>query len=364
MAVKRRSARKKAPVFSPRMREWIRAFIIALGLILIVKWFVFDLRSVADSSMEMTLMQGDVVVVNKYQYGARMPMRIFPQSWINILFSTDSLPPVKQLPYWRFPGNRAPELNDLVLINIPAPHEIAIDRRTEKVKRLVALPGDELTLAEGKLTVNGAIQPQPAGLQWGFVLETVRGVDIEELMSRYDWKEGRRYSGRDRYIFSFTHEMADSVRKMPEVRSLTRYKPQNDRDFESPFGATGQQWRPDQFGPLKIPYKGFTFRTTQRELLEQYFFLILYHERESARVINDSLFIDDEFRPAYTFRNNYYFVLGDNRHNTFDSRLYGLVPENHLIARVSMVLLSFDKEGQWLSRFRKDRFFRVMKEEW
>jgi signal peptidase I len=295
-------------------------------------------------------------LVNKHYYGARMPLRIVPQSWVNLFFSTDTLPPIKQLPYWRIPGNGFPDYNHLVMLNIPAPHQKAIDKRSRTIKRLVAAPGDEVRILDAEIWVNDKLLNYPTTLQWNYLVETRTGTDIEEFLKLYEIREGAKARGRNRFIFPFTTKMADSIANLPSVRRISKHIVQEDEDFNTPFGTPGQYWTSDNFGPVIIPYKGFSIRLDEGSP-DLYLYHILYHERQSITIRCDSVFLNGVYASSYTFKNDYYFFLGDNRHNTFDSRLWGMVPANHIIGRVSRVLFSFDKEAGWLKKVRWNRFF-------
>ncbi|TVQ14152.1 MAG: signal peptidase I [Bacteroidetes bacterium] len=359
MALSSGRKKKKAPYLQPGIREWLKAFLIAFFILIILRFFVFDFKSLSDSSMEKSLLQGDILLINKYNYGTRMPMRIIPQSWVNRFFSTDSLPPVRHLPYWRLPGNQPPDYNDMVYLNIPAPHTIAIDKRTRTIKRIVALPGDVLQMKDAVLFINGKPHDNPPELQFNYLIEFRRNDDVEAFFERYTVKEGTRVKGRNQFVFPFTVKMADSIAAAGDVRRIQKFASATEDDFFSPFGAGARNWTQDNFGPLTIPYREYSVLLNTRTL-DEWRYLLIYHERVDIEVKNDSVFVDGKYAESYTFAYDYYFLLGDNRHNTSDSRLWGLVPESHIIGRASSVFLSFDKNAGLLNKFRWKRFFRSL----
>ncbi len=359
MAGSPRSKKKKTPLLLPGIREWLKAFLIAFFILVLLRFFVFDLKSLSDNSMEKTLLQGDILLVNKYNYGTRMPMRILPQRWVNRFFSTDSLPPVKHLPYWRLPGNQPPDYNDMAYLNIPAPHPAAIDQRTRTVKRIVGLPGDILEMRDAVLYINGKPHDNPSELMFHYLIEIGRNDNIEDFLDRFGIQEGTRHKQSNQFVFPMTVKMADSIATTGDVRRIQRFPATVEKDFESPFGKRALQWTQDNFGPITLPYKGYSVSLTTRNL-DEWLYPLIYHERVNVDMRNDSVFIDGKFTRDYIFTYDYYFLLGDNRHNTSDSRLWGMVPETHMIGRATSVFLSFDKNAGLINKFRWSRFFRTL----
>lgn len=361
MVKRSKSRKKKTGALSGSIRDWAKAFLVALGLWLLVRFFIFDLHSVSHSSMEQTLLPGDVVLVNKFHYGARMPLRIMPQSWVNLLFSTDSVPPVRHLPYWRFPASRSWQPGDLVVVNIPAPYDRPIDRRRKIVSRLVALPGDEVQLMEKQLKVNGQIVPDPPGVQWNYLVELSENTTLEDFLNTYPVHEGAKKKRDHRFVFPLTHAMADSVKKTGLVKGVRPYDRSDAGEFVPVYGEQASRWTSGQFGPVQLPAKGQTVGLTP-DMVHAYEYILTYHERKQVQVRNDSVFLNGQWAENYTFGQNYYFFLGDNRHNTSDSRFWGPVPETHITGRAVSVVFSYDKSAGFFHKFRWGRFFRSIPE--
>ncbi len=359
MAVSSGKKKKKKSNLLSGIKEWLKAFLIAFVILVLVRFFVFDLISLTDSGMEKSLLQGDILLVNKYNYGTRMPLRIVPQNWVNKFFSTHTLPLVRHLPYWRIPGNQPPDYNDMACINIPAPHDVAIDKRTRTVKRIVALPGDILEMKDATLYVNGKPHTNPSALQFNYLIELDRNENVEDFLSDYSIKEGTRVKGRNQFVFPFTMQMADSIANGGDVQKIQKVSPGREKEFVSPFGKKANTWTLDHFGPVTLPYRGYTLPLSTRNL-DEWLYHLLYHERVSVAVTNDSVFVEGEFTRDYTFKYDYYFLMGDNRHNTSDSRLWGLVPESHLLGRATSVFISFDKNAGLIDKLRWKRFFRSL----
>jgi len=356
MVKQRRRKPGKSSRKTSHTREWILAFAIALGVLIITRFFIFDIRSYSESGMEKGLLPGDILLVNKSTYGARLPMRLFPQSWGNLFSGADTLKPITQLPYRRFLPINNPGYNELVMLNIPAPHSQAIDKRTKVVKRLVGLPGDRIEIKRGEVWIGDRKLNEPETIQWNYEIELKRGFDIDSFIGAFEISEGTRLRGQQTYLFSFTQDEAQSLRQNENVRAIRRVSPANEPGFKSPFGKSALQWNADKMGPVTIPYKGFTVNFSEYPP-DLYLYHILYHERENIEVRGDKVLMKGQPIENYTFKNDYYFFLGDNRHNTSDSRLWGMVPENHIIGKVSRVLFSYQKEGNFFNKLRKGRFF-------
>ncbi|MBW6480191.1 MAG: signal peptidase I [Bacteroidales bacterium] len=356
MPVKRRRKRKQVFRLKPHWKEWLKAVLIAVLTIILFRFFVFDLVSLSGSSMEGSLLSGDIMVVKKYNFGTRLPLRIVPQNWVNLFFSTDTLPPVKQFPYLRLPGNRKIQHYDLIFFNTPAFHQTPIDERTPRAKRVAALPGDTLVIRNSKIYINGKPQTPPENIQFNYWVDTRRDIIDDDFLKEFGINEITKMRGHNRFSFPLSPEMVDSVKKFPGILRVRKDQPELITP-DNPFGKQADLWTSDEFGPVVIPRKGMTIHLDSANL-DLYFQPILYHERQNIRVSNDSVFINGKFMNEYTFRMNYFFVLGDNRHNTSDSRNWGLVPENHIIGRVSGIFLSFDKNDGLIGRLRWNRIFK------
>ncbi|GEM_PF-1083753 len=353
-AKKRRKKRTSLPLWAAT-KDWLKAFFLALGLLIFLRFFLFDLHSYSGSSMEQTILPGDVLWVNKVRYGPRMPLRLIPQSWVNLLLTTDSLTPARQLPYWRIRGNEYPRINDLVLLNAPAPHHVPIDRRSRKIKRVVGLPGNKIELKDANVFINEEPVENVSNLKWYYLLELQRSVNQQQWIEEQALANVVRQAGHNRFVVNTTRKMSDSLAGLDQVVSVSKLKAHNPDDLNPPFGTIAKDWGPDDYGPLYIPHKGYTIELDS-SVVDFYGYHIRYHERNHLRVSNDSVFVDGDYAASYTFRNNYYFVLGDNRHNTSDSRMWGLVPESHMVGRVSRVFVSFDKSAGLFKKIRWSRW--------
>lgn len=343
------------------LKEWIRAFLVALVLLVLFRFFVLDIISISDSSMQSTFLAGDVLLVNKYNYGARMPLRIVPQFVVNAFFTTDSLPLVRQLPYWRFASNRKFLRHDLILFNTPVQHFRPIDQRPKQIRRLVALPGEQLEIHRSNVFVNGKNLDEPSTIQKNYEVTVKDPEQIESLIRLFGIREGRRIKKTNRFVFSFTQSEADSLVDFEDIRRIKPYRADDSDGLPVVMGKRSEKWTLDDFGPVVVPFKGMKIELDSKNP-DRYLYHLLHHERRKFIFRNDSVFLEGEHVEEYEFTMDYYFVLGDNRHNTSDSRMWGFVPENHITGRISAIVFSFHKMAKLKGKIRWSRWFRSVEE--
>jgi signal peptidase I len=249
---------------------------------LFIHLFMFQVMHIDSASMRNTLYEGDNIVVNKMAYGARIP--ITP---LSLPFSgSDAFVDWIKLPYMRFFGYSHIVRNDVMVFNLPTDDKVPVDERELYVKRCVALPGDVFEMDSGRILINDELLQEKINLPNGF-----------------------RVSSKKAYNPNF-------------FPNNSRFK-----------------WNLDYFGPLTIPKKGDSVGLNINNI-DLYSKIISVYEGNTLEIKKDDIYINGKKVATYTFKMNYYFVLGDNRHNSIDSRYWGFVPEDHIIGRVSMVLYS------------------------
>lgn len=235
-----------------------------------------------------------------------------------------------------------------------------VDRRENYVKRCVALPGDTLTLRHNKMYINGHEVVEHAGVQHLFHVITDGNNLSPEFFKNYgisddDRREG---GGAPHYLLPFTDEKSASLAKVRSVVRVQMDEQQPDSMGFSVFPySPDYPWSRDNFGPLWIPKKGATVALDIHNLV-LYEAIITSYEGNRLDVKEGQIFINNQPATSYTFKMDYYFMMGDNRHKSADSRYWGFVPEDHVVGKPLLVWLSLDKDKSFPMSIRWNRFFK------
>lgn len=343
------------------LREWIEAFITALVIVLLFRLFVVEAFTIPTSSMEKTIQVGDFIMVSKIHYGARFPITplSFPFSHQKIPF-TENTPAYSkkiQLPYFRLPGFSEIKRNDIIVFNYPLENEIPIDHRTHFVKRCVALPGDTLIIYEKHVIVNKDTLPTPPLAEFNYHVKTDTSGISEEIFDELEIYDGGAVSNKGDYRIALSKDMAEKLKQKDNIIDVIEFteKKENHYDYLFPY-SDSIRWNTDYYGPIYIPKKGDTIVLSLSNL-PFYRKIISDFEKNDLEIINDSIFINNRWAETYIIQKNYYFVMGDNRHYSSDSRFWGFVPEDHIVGKAWFVLFSVNKNKNGLSKIRWNRFF-------
>jgi signal peptidase I len=382
--------------------EWVDAIIFAVIAATFIRLFFIEAYTIPTSSMEKSLLVGDYLFVSKVAYGPKMPNTpvSFPFVHHTMPFSktTKSYSEVIKNPYRRLAGLGEIKRNDVVVFNFPEGDTVAlniqdqsyyqnvrfmgrnaiwnnprrfgkiiyrpVDKRENYIKRCVGISGDEIKIVDGQLFVNGDKQNVYDGVQYNYIV-TTNGTSINpKALSRIGVSNDDMryaYDGKAIYNLPLTDEMAKEIKKFKNVISVQRQisaKGQAD-PFVFPF-SKHYRWNVDNFGPLRIPRAGETVALTTSNL-PIYERIIDVYEENDLKVEGDKILINGKEAKSYTFKMNYYWMMGDNRHNSADSRMWGFVPEDHVVGKAVFLWLSLDKDKSLFEKIRFNRLFRVIK---
>ncbi len=354
-----------------QLREWGDAILFAGVSALIIRTFFIEAFMIPTSSMERTLMAGDFLFVSKYHYGARMPMVPLSIPFIHNKiklgnFVAPSYLDFLELPYWRLPGLEQVERNDIVVFNYPA-HDIddlgdgaglvePISMKENYIKRCLAVPGDTLRILNQQIFINGKEGYNPPLMQYQYQVETdgtgFSSNELNELGFRKYYGDQFRDKNpnyvnisRGQYWFWMPDSIAKTIRGMSNVKKVdTMYTLAGNHDSRTyPTRGTTHNWNIDNYGPILIPGEGMTVPLNTKNLA-LYWRIIEDYEGHELKVGDNKVLIDGQEATEYTFEMNYYWMMGDNRHNSQDSRIWGFVPENHVVGKPLFVFFSYESD--------------------
>jgi len=371
--------------------EWVNAIVFATVVASLIHIFFFQMYVIPSSSMEKTLLVGDYLYVSKVTYGPKMPNTpvAFPfvHHTMPMSQTKKSFSEIIKLPYQRLKGLRDIKRNDVVVFNFPAGDTVLlenqavtyydilreyqealgkeegrkrlyqdytviarpVDKRENYIKRCVGVPGDTLQVIDTELFVNGEPQPACEERQHIYFVKTSAPLS-DYAFANLDITE---YSGTAPYYYVATTERgAEQLRRYKSVESVERYNNTEPSLDAFPHHAD-YAWTQDNFGPLWVPQKGTTIELSFKNL-PLYERIIDQYEGHDLRVEGDKIYIDGEEASTYTFAMNYYFMMGDNRHNSADSRYWGFVPEDHIVGKALFIAFSKGENGiRWNRLFNK-----------
>ena len=397
---------------------WIDDIFFALVAVTFINLFIFQNYQIPSSSLEKSLLVGDYLFVSKLSYGPRVPNTplSFPlvQNTLPIL-NCKSYFDWPEWGYKRVKGLGEVQRNDIVVFNFPAGDTIAtlvqnpdyytsiamygreairmnkqafgdiiyrpVDKRENYVKRCIGMPGDSLSVRDNQVYINGKEAVNPKNMQLNYFVETEAPFTEKMFrkwgISRDDYMPfGQSSMVTDErtlaflgftpnangtynmvYHFPMTEEVLEQVKKVPTVKKVvvepdvlagTMYYPV---DYDN-------GWSRDNYGPIWIPKRGATIELTP-ENLALYSRCIKNYENNVLEQKEGITYINGEKATTYTFKYDYYWMMGDNRHNSADSRSWGFVPEDHVVGKPIMIWLSLDKDRSWFDgKIRWSRLFR------
>lgn len=281
-----------------------------------------------------SLFEGDFVVINKMAYGARLPMTPLALKINGSKKYVDWI----QLPYIRLFGYSDIKRNDVIAFNYALLPEEPTDMQEEFVKRCVALPGDTFKMKDGLVYANSTLVKNSTVYNV-YKVTSKQALDTV-LLKKADIFPDKLSDDAKSGMLLMNERAADSLSKLSYISSVVM-----DRFAEEYYNPTAYPhfaqypWNYDHFGPLWIPAKGDSILLNKSSLV-LYQQCIENYEHESVVLKDSVVFISGKALTYYTFKLNYYFVIGDNRHNSIDSRTFGLIPEDHIIGKASVILYS------------------------
>ncbi len=345
-------------------REWFDAIVFAVIAATIIRTFLIEAYTIPTPSMEKSLLVGDFLFVSKVSYGARTPMTplSFPLAHNTLpLVGGKSYLEWLKLGYFRLPGFGHVQRGDCVVFNWPAENEgRPTDKKENYIKRCIAIAGDSITIRDQQVYINGKLQPLPPKSQTSYHVVTDGSGFSLQALQRLGVTDIEPISPVE-FNMHMTLEAAAEMKNFGNVRLIeaNHVPAANFQDFIFPFDSK-LGWNVDNFGPLYIPKKGVTVALNEQSL-PFYQKAIGDYEHNQLEVRNGKIFINGVESDKYTFKMDYYFMMGDNRHNSQDSRFWGYVPEDHVVGKAVFIWMSWDTNGSFLNKIRWGRLFNRIK---
>ena len=381
------------PYKKSAVREWVEAVVFAVFAAAFIRMFLIEAYVIPTPSMEGSLMVGDFLFVSKAHYGIRMPQTI---AMIPLLHNRipviggESYLDKPSLEYCRLPALESIDHNDPVVFNFPAGDSVyvfpdrtwtvedlrygaireanpgyealiragkkklitrPVDKEDHYIKRCIGLPGDSLQVRNRQVYINGQAAQNPAHIQFLYQVTAPDGLNGKALerigLSPGDVIKSRDLPANMWLLFLSNQEKeaimsADTSVRVDYVdfslfdRNPLKLFPHDPKHFSG--------WTNDNYGPVYIPKKGATVQISP-ENIALYSRIIHNYEGNDLEVKNGKVYINGQESTSYTFKMNYYWMMGDNRHNSEDSRVWGFVPEDHIVGKPLFIWFSI-KEGK------------------
>jgi signal peptidase I len=365
------------------LREWWDAVLFAVVAATLIRWLIMEAYTIPTPSMENSMLVGDFLFVSKFHYGTRTPRTPIqiPLTHQKIWFTNiPSYADWIQLPTYRLPGFTHVKRNDVVVFNVPGIAEnnypstnqatwidYPVDLKTNYIKRCVAVSGDVLEIKDRQLIINGEAQVNPPQMQLSYLVtakDEINERNLENLdLDPDDYTfMGRPEANKAVYQMFLTQEKVDKLKALPYVISVSEdYRTDEGPDMRIFPGAKYGAWNGDTYGPLVIPKEGMKIAINDSTLYTYGKVIEKYDLNKDVKIEGSKLFIGGKEITEYTFNQNYYFMMGDNRHNSLDSRYWGFVPEDHIVGKGFFIWLSIDKHGSFFNKIRWSRFFKLIR---
>ena len=386
-----RKLEHKNPYTKSQPREWVEAIVFAVFAAAFIRMFLIEAYTIPTTSMEGSLLAGDFLFVSKAHYGIRTPKTVAMVPLLHNMLpviGSESYLTSPNLPFYRLPAIEEIDPMDPVVFNYPEGDSVyvtpgrtwsvydlrreprieqnykatryglrvrPIDKKDHYIKRCVGVPGDSIKIIDRQLYRNGSPAANPEHLQFRYKVTAPDGISqtkMDEWGVHFSPSESR-WDGNQGFLF-LDEETLNKIKAIsPNITAEPMSYP-NDNLFPHDK-RINQGWTVDNFGPIWIPKKGATVKITP-ETIAPYRRIIHVYENNNLEIKGGKIYINGTETDEYTFQQNYYWMMGDNRHNSEDSRVWGYVPFDHVVGKPLFIWFS-TKNGSMSKGINWDRIF-------
>jgi len=385
-------------------REWFESIVFAVFAAAFIRMFLIEAYVIPTPSMEGSLNVGDFLFVSKAHYGIRTPMTV---AMVPLLHNTlpivgsESYLTKPNLPYNRLPAIEKVEQGKPFVFNWPVgdsvyvtskrsytvaqvsqepgylkdDRELAkkvkqkdfvvrpVDKKDHYIKRCVAGPGDSIKIVNKQIFINGVAQKNPKHLQYLYTITLPQGVSVSnKKLDEWGIDFGDKVGGGTMFnggrgSFFLDDEQVEKLKSLHVDVDILPYESPVNSAGMFPFDPTiNSSWSSDNYGPVWVPKAGATTSLTLQNL-PFYRRVIAVYENNTLEVKGQDIYINGQIADSYTFKQDYYWAMGDNRHNSEDSRMWGYVPFDHVVGKPLFIFFS-TKEGSMRNGINWDRIFK------
>ena len=368
---------KKKSIF----RQWADAAVFAVIVATLFRTFIAEAYAIPSGSMEGTMLINDHLFVSKLAYGPRVPMTPLAVPLVHNempLTGGKSYTDAVQWKYHRLPGFGHVERNDVVVFNGPdgdtalagqseldyyqacrmygrdqvySMYKVIshpVDKKDNLIKRCIGIPGDVIEIKNAEVYVNGQLSKLYPHSKLNYIIRTNGSApdvaeDVEMLQT----------VNNNMYVYNLGNDQVADMKKAGNVVSVNLYErdpggkaPSEPGEWVFPLDTSNYKWNRDNYGPITIPKAGITIALS-RQNISIYRRIIRNYEGNILEERDGKIIINGKEANSYTFKMDYYWMMGDNRHNSLDSRYWGFVPEDHIVGKAWFVWLSYGDSGMF-----------------
>ena len=368
------------------LREWLDSVVFAVVAATLIRWLLLEAYTIPSSSMEKSLLIGDFLFVSKLHYGARTPGTPLQVPLTHQTIWGTNIPSFStliQLPMFRLPSFTSVKRNDVVVFNYPGDPEepfedplvgnggyknFPVDLRTNFIKRCIAVAGDVVEVKNGLVYINGKEGETPPQAQLMYRLESSDLLD-DRFFENEDIRDYGTFPGDtakpNHFVYQIrtTPQTVDDLKKHSFIRSVTHVSQYAASAPEMGLFPAAAKQNADFWGPMQIPKEGLTVQLDSANVTKYGYVIKYFDHNDPEKVVLDKgkVSIDGKAITSYTFKQDYYFMMGDNRYESADSRFWGFVPADHIVGKAVFIWMSIDPNPKSiLTKIRWNRLFRLI----